>query len=257
MKSSSGKLYYIVFSILLILGLVFIIPVAYTKGEQSWYNIIFSNLSGTLIVGATLSILFKIFKDKEDLRELHRIFKLHESVDNTGLCEIIPESQSFSFVDFLRNSEEISILMNDGNRWVGNYSVELENRFSKKTKTIFVTISPDSTFISILAEKVNTTVDSLREKIRTTRKLLMDSYNKSQKKGCLEIYETELFPTRSMFISESKLIETPYQTAKGRVKIPVYIYEKIANDSCIWNFANHDIEQLLKESKKIPLDSIT
>src|SRR5574344_1812525 len=256
MKHTASIWYYIVFSILLVLGLICIIPVAYTKGEQTWYNIIFGNLSGTLIVGAALSILFKVFKDREDIQNLRRLFRLHDSVDDLGLCEIIPESQSFSYVKFLRESVNVSILMNDGKRWVGNNSVELEDRFSNDTKTIFISISPESDFLPILAKKTDIAVESLKEKIHETRRLLRDSYNNSHKKGILKIYETELFPTKSIFISEHQLIETPYQTAKGRVKIPVFIYKKVEKNGNLWNFAEHDIEQLLKVATEIPLESI-
>ena len=73
--------------------------------------------------------------------------------------------------------------------------------------------------------------------------LLQESYNRSTKKGTLKIYGTNLFPTRSLFISENQLIETPYQTAKGRVNIPVFVYRKVENQACLWNFAMQDIKK--------------
>lgn len=247
MRISTGIWYYIVFSILLIAGLLCIIPVAYAK-EQSWISTIFTNLSGTLTIGSALSILFKTFKDREDLQTLRRLFRLHDSVDDLGLCQIIPETQSFSYVDFLRNSSEIYILMNDGNRWVGNNSVELEKRFSKATQTTIILISPNSPFLPILADKINVAKDSLAKKINDTMALLQESYNRSTKKGTLKIYGTNLFPTRSLFISENQLIETPYQTAKGRVNIPVFVYRKVENQACLWNFAMQDIKKIQDEA---------
>ena len=54
--------------------------------------------------------------------------------------------------------------MNDGDRWVGNNSVELEKRFSKATQTTIILISPNSPFLPILADKINVAKDSLAKK---------------------------------------------------------------------------------------------
>ena len=108
-------------------------------------------------------------------------------------------------------------------------------------------ISPNSPFLRILADKVNVSLDSLIKKINDTKILLQDSYNRSIKKGSLKIYGTNLFPTRSLFISENQLIETPYQTAKGRVNIPVFVYRRVENQACLWNFAMQDVNKVLCE----------
>jgi hypothetical protein len=50
-----------------------------------------------------------------------------------------------------------------------------------------------------------------------------------------------------MFLSESALVETPYQTAAGRATIPVYIYAKVARDDSPYQFSSNDISELRAE----------
>ena len=84
--------YYIVFSILLILALLGSLGAVYIT-NSGWKSFI-SNLSGTLIVGASLSILFKIFQDRENDHRLRELFRIHDSIDDLGLVEIYADSST-------------------------------------------------------------------------------------------------------------------------------------------------------------------
>jgi hypothetical protein len=77
---------------------------------------------------------------------------------------------------------------------------------------------------------------------------LEDTYNNSEKKGQLKIYRLKTYPTRSIFLTEKVLVETPYQIASGRANIPVFVYRKVARHDSIFGFAKHDIESLRKEA---------
>lgn len=238
---------YIIASILIILGLLSM----YFKGyipEQNLWNQFCGDLSSAVLVSGLLSLLFKIFQDKENNSTLKRLMRIHDSVDELGLVEIKTDVQSFSFTSLIENSNELSIIMNDGQRWVGNNSVSLTNRFSKNTNTLFFTVDPDSDFIVALAKKTATDKEQLKEKISDTWSRLEQAYNNSEKKGTLKIYRLKNYPTKSVFCSEEELIETPYQTSSGRVRIPLYIYKKVSKNDSPYSFVKNDIEELIKES---------
>jgi len=121
---------YVIASVLIILGLI---AIAYKASltADAWQLPYLSDFSSALLVGGLLSLLFKIFQDKESESTLRRLLRIHDSVDELGLKEIMPEVQAYNFTDIIQNADSLVIVMNDGLRWVGNNTVALQNRFSK------------------------------------------------------------------------------------------------------------------------------
>lgn len=239
---------YIIASILIILGLS---SIAYKGSLEvgNWMIPYLGDVSSALLVGGLLSLLFKIFQDKESESTLRRLLRIHDSVDELGLREILPEVQSYSYTNIIANSDNLSIVMNDGLRWIGNNTVHLQDRFSKKTETEFFLVDPDSSFVKCLAEKTSGTEDDLKRKIKDSWQRIEDAYGNSSKKGRVKVYRIKSYPTKSMFFTEDSLIETPYQTASGRASIPVFIYAKVARQDAPYYFAKHDIDAMRAEAK--------
>jgi hypothetical protein len=238
---------YVIASVMIILGLI---SIAY-KGSlpaTDWQVQYLNELSSALLVGGLLSLLFKIFQDKESESTLRRLLRIHDSVDELGLKEILPESQGYNFTPLIEETGTLCIVMNDGLRWVGNNTVALQQRFSMKSTTEFFTVDPDSSFVESLALKTSITPEELRKKISDTWKRLEESYGNSEKKGTLKIYRLKTYPTRSIFFSDNLLIETPYQTASGRANIPVFEYRKVARQDAPYYFAKHDLDEIRKEA---------
>ena len=238
---------YVIASIMIILGLGLIVLKANLPENSIWAQIA-GDISSAILVSGTISLLFRIFQDNETTATLKRLMRIHDSVDELGLEEIKSDVQSFLFTDLIENSNELSIIMNDGQRWVGNNTVSLTKRFSKNTVTNFFTVDPDSVFVKKKKKKTGTSVEQLKEKINDSWNRLGQAYDESEKKGVLKIYKLKHFPTRSIFFSEKELVETPYQTSSGKVKIPLYLYKKVSREDSPYNFVKHDIEELLKES---------
>ncbi len=238
---------YIIASVLIILGLVSMVIKA-NLPIGAWPISYLSDLTSALLVGGLLSLLFKIFQDKESESTLRRLMRIHDSVDELGLKEILPEVQAYNFTDIIQNSDSLTIVMNDGLRWVGNNTIALQNRFSNKSVTEFFTVDPDSSFITSLAAKTSMNENDLKKKIQDTWQRIEDAYNKSSKKGDLIIYKINTYPTKSLFISEEIIIETPYQIASGRTSIPVYIYRKVARQDSPYQFVSNDVAAMRQES---------
>lgn len=237
---------YIIASILIIIGLLSILFRNLVSNEI--LNQVFGDFSGAVLVSGLLSLLFKIFQDKESVFTLRRLLRIHDSIDDLGLVEIKSNVLSYDYSELILNSNTLNIVMNDGQRWIGNNAVQLEKRFSKKSETNFFTVDPNSDFIVVLASKTGANVDSLKIKIEDSWKRLKDAYEKSEKKGELNIYSLKTYPTKSVFLSETELIETPYQISCGRVNIPLYIYKKVFNPCSPYYFVYNDVESLKKES---------
>lgn len=238
---------YIIASVLIIFGLI---AIAY-KGSLvvgAWQLPYLNDLSSALLVGGLLSLLFKLFQDKESETTLRRLMRIHDSVDELGLLEIKAESQGYNFTEIIEMADELSIVINDGLRWVGNNTVALQIRFGKKSTTEVFTVDPDSTFVECLASKVSVTKDELQKKIHDTWKRLEETYNNSEKKGSLKIYRLKTYPTRSMFVTQDMLVETPYQIASGRANIPAFVYHKVARQDSLYCFAKHDLNEMRKEA---------
>ena len=239
---------YVIASILIIVGLI---SIAYkgTLPPDDWRFPYLTELSSALLVGGLLSVLFKLIQDRESENKLRRMLRIHDSVDELGLVEIVPESQGYNFTLLVEESDLLIVVMNDALRWVGNNTVSLQNRLSRKGKSteVFI-VDPDSTFVSSLAAKIGITKEDLQKKIKETWKRLEEIYNASDKKSKLTIYRLKTYPTRSMFLTETTLVETPYQVASGRANIPVYVYRKVARHDSPYGFAYHDIDAIRNES---------
>ena len=88
----------------------------------------------------------------------------------------------------------------------------------------------------------------MQKKILDTWKRIEDAYNNSEKRGKLTIYRLKTYPTRSIFLTESMLIEIPYQVASGRTNIPAFRYRKVASSDSLYDFAKRDVEALREEA---------
>jgi len=241
---------YIIASVLIILGLASIAYKGTLPSTNSFLPYL-NDFSSALLVGGILSLLFKIFQDRESESTLRRLMRIHDSVDELGLTEILSESQAYNFTALIKKSDSLSIVMNDGLRWVGNNTVSLRERFSTKSTTEFFTVDPSSSFAQCLSEKTEIDLPELKKKIEGTWKRIQECYDDSEKNGDLVIYALKTYPTRSVFLSENLLIETPYQIAAGRTNVPVFVYRQVSRLDSPHAFCTRDIQALRLESRQI------
>lgn len=243
---------YIIASVFVIIGLL----AMFFKGKipDPTAAQFFGDLSSAILVSGLLSLLVRIFQDRESEYKLRKLLKIHNSIIDLGLEEIKTNVQAYDYSDIILNSKELNIVMNDGLRWVGNNTVQLRKRFSQETTTNFFLVDPESEFVTVLANKVDTTTEKLKEKIKDTWAKLKEAYTLSERHGKLNIYCLKTYPTKSIFLSDDFLIETPYQTSCGRVNIPLFIYKKSACEDSLYRFVEMDIKALKKESRLIDID---
>lgn len=244
-------LQYIVFSVMLIAGLALIVLQEKLGAASALYPYL-TQISSTLLVGGTISLLYKLFVDRDSEKRLKQMLRIHESIHESGLDEIVGDSKSHNFSAFIKHSQELSIVMNDGLRWIGNYSVEMEERFSRKgTETELFLVDGDGHFLPALAHKTEVSAENLKEKLHQTKLLLVDTLKKSRQQGRLLIYALKNYPTQSIFRGDNTVIVTPYQASSGRRTIPLFVYRDLHNEGCIAADISEDLDNLRKESKII------
>jgi hypothetical protein len=249
MKKTTNTTQYVIFSLLVIVGLVTtLLQVKIDAKVFPIWNQFLSQMSGTLLVGGTLSLLYKIFVDGEAERRLRELLRIHDSVDMCGLKEVLLDSKNYNFSQFLERSAEIQIVMNDGQRWVGNYSVELEKRFSRKGSTTFYIVDPQGKFLEALAQKTGLSAEELRKKIDGMETALKAAYARSTKVGTLEVFHLKNYPTQSVFASEDTILLTPYQIASGRRVIPLFVYADNNDERCYARDVKNDLKSVRAES---------
>lgn len=242
---------YIILSILIISGLLLLLFQTSFTPNTFPYNTV-GNIANTFLVSGTLSLLYNIFYKKEDEANLLKMLKISFSVHDSGLRQILTNSSDYKFSNLLQNSDKFIAVMNDGLRWVGNHSTLLEERFSKKgSLTEFYLADPESEFCKSLATKTEISLADLQAKITQTVKLITTTYERSTKKGDLKIYYLKNYPTQSIFLTEDKIVVTPYQVASGRNVIPLYEYEYKEGKKSIGYHISTDIENVRIESKLI------
>lgn len=242
--------YYIAELIIIIIALVVII-ISYQLNDGIIKSIC-GSISSALLVGGVWAIVQKHLISRDEENKLYKLFQIFSSIKESGLIDVMTDSKMYSFNDIIENSEHFYAIMNDGKRWIENNTPSLEIRFSKKdTKSEFYIVDPDSHFLKALANKTNYTEIELREKIDRAVASLKEAYERSSKKGDLKIFFLKNYPTHSLFYTDNRIIETPYQTSSGRSVVPLYIYEYIENKTSIGEHLYKDLNNVREESKLI------
>lgn len=241
---------YIVFSVIAIFGLLCIVlSQALTTGSKLIPFL--DAVASTLLMGGVLGILYKKFVDGHHYKEIKRLLRVHDSVDDAGLLEFHPKVNEFNYAEIINNSEDLTIVVNDGLSWIKHYASDLRKRFNKKTKTVFFNLDPESEFIAAFAHKVNYTPEDYKSKLDTAKVELLKLYDESNKNGKLEIHLLRNFPTHSLYLTEKRLIITPYQMSSKRLNIPVFVYDAEDKTKHVYRDISEDLTHCFSEGRKI------
>jgi hypothetical protein len=88
-------------------------------------------------------------------------------------------------------------------------------------------------------------------KIAKMELTLKGAFDRSKKRGQLEIFYLKNYPTQSIFASEDYVIVTPYQTSSGRRSIPLFIYADNRDERCYARDVKNDLKNVRAESHVI------
>jgi len=248
-------LHYVVFLTLVVIGLLLTLIQEKLGIGNAWHPYL-SQISSSLLAGGVISILYKVFVDRHSDRNLKNLLRIHESINEAGLDEVLMDSRAYNFTEFLERADSVSVVLNDGLRWVGQYSVDLEKRFNRKgaVTEVFI-VDPDGPFCLALAQKICMRMGDLSAKIRQTVSLLTATFERTSKLGVFRIYYLKNYPTHSVFASEDHVIITCYQISGGRRTVPLFVYRVNTNNRGYGCAVLHDLDCVRQESKVV-FDSV-
>jgi hypothetical protein len=239
--------YFIVACLLIIAGLVCLVSSSYIS-EPNLVKMLLDQVASVLVITGLFSLIQKYFTDRNLFKTIREMFKVHESMYETGLAEVYSESQAYNFTDMIEESKILRIILNDGNRWLTNNIVAMKERFSNKFETELYTVDPENDFSISLAAKTNTHKEELDRKIKDTWGKIIQTWEESPKKGSLKIFKLRHYPTYSAFLNESTAIVSLYQISAGRSNVPTLIAKGIGTRNSFYSFVLHDFEEIQKEA---------
>lgn len=243
------KYYSIVITIIVISLGLFLVQAKWCTANTFWHTAI-GNIASAILICGIISLLEHIIIKKIDDAKLANLFKLSSSVVESGLSEILTNSQDYHYHNLIVSSYEFSGILNDGRRWIGNHSDALEERFNKKGfSTEFYFVNPDSDFCKALAQKTDLPgQDTPDVKIKQSISMLKSTYYRSSRQGLLHIYYLKNYPTQTLFYTENTIVVTPYQTSSGRATIPLYEYHYKKDKPSIGTHLYDDLQRVRDES---------
>lgn len=243
-------------AILIIIGLVFYWGQSVTdsSAHPNWHAVL-GNAGSVVLISGLLTLLHDLIIKKFEEDRLCTLLRLSESITQSGLRTILTNCADYNYTELIEKSTDFSAIMNDGLRWVGNYTPALEKRFNRKhTVTELFLVNPKGDFLKPLADKTSTTTMELGKKLGQTISLIESTYEKSTKAGHLKIYFLSHYPTQTLFYTENLVLVTPYQTSSGRNTVPLYEYAYEEGVVSIASYLVKDLERVRMESTLISED---
>lgn len=221
-------------------------------------NLWFSNadswllsIGQAILIGGMLNLAYEVYL-REDIIYMNdlssdrviNVIKIDKNISHLGLVNVFPDSRRINFSKFLLNSKEITLLLNDGRTWFSNHEADLEKRIKNpELTTNVILVHPESEFVPVLADKVDTSSDRLKDKIEESVEMLKRLITSDSR---LKIYGHLAPTTGSIFISEEYAYLCPYPMARKADAIPTYLY-KISNEDCYYNTLKRDTDEILTQ----------
>ena len=164
-----------------------------------------------------------------------------------GLVEVLTTFHKFSHADFLDDSEDLIVIINDGRSWVRSYREKLAERSKTKSNTRIILVHPKSDFITTLTKKNGKTIETQIEELRASVNIVEEIANDG---GRISIYGHNLFNPASLFLSEKKAVVMPYYFNEAG-NLPVLIFENKGDDSLYESYRKDALKLLEKHAQPL------
>lgn len=242
---------------LIIVGLLLLI-ISIAAIEHEFWNTFINSISTALVVTGVWNGInqYVLRKDFVNLHNHHtnRIIQsinLSETAKDVGITNIYPTADQYDYKPIIKESERLTILLNDGRTWLNWNSESMQERFmDSKKETTFIFLHPESEFLEVMAHKVHSTVDILKSKLNESLHMLKDIKKANTN---LKVYGHKFFNCHSIFMNEDIGIVTPYTISRAR-KVPVvFEYLENTNPNCYYLKIKDDIKVLLQDCEELQL----
>lgn len=215
------------------IGLIFlVIAVILNKYfDGNFISLILQTLAITFIVASTIGYSIDSSM-KEALVNLYENNMTMCALSNKiGLYKILYDHE-YDYNNLVTKRKELTIVMNDGKRWISNNYTILSERFkNEQNYTKFVFLKPNSDAIKLLAQKTRKEGQTVEDKVKNINDKIQDSIrelNQIKGKGNLKIYYSEAYNVQTIFLTEREVVLTLYRTSFGikKTKVPLLVYNK-------------------------------
>ncbi|MFH1108541.1 MAG: hypothetical protein V1790_04985 [Planctomycetota bacterium] len=207
-----------------------------------------TQLASVVLIAGTFGIVDKALLNRDTFNRISKLFKIHESVEKTGLREIGSDANKFDYGPLIEASSTLSIVVNDGRTWVSDKITHLQVRLTKNVTTELFLTDPESPVLPKLAEKTGYSVQEQKDKISQAMKRLTEEFESSGKKGKLKIYYLKYYATHAVFIGDDEVVITLYGISSGRKPVPAFVFSLRETGALMHKHVKEDVEKLRKES---------
>lgn len=248
----------IVYCLLMLIAGIIGLYLSKTYITDEIFKEIGKSISISVITATFFTIIINIFQRNYFEEKLSDILEnklpLFNRVMSSGLSGI---EKSFpiqlknyepSFID----SDEVTLVFNDGKRFYQNNITIFRKRFSQKgKKTKFILMNPNSDdSISVLTRKNDHKGDYYKDKIQ----LFIEELKKESKNyqgHNIEIYVHDLFTTMSIIATDKYIMLSLYRISPGQAEVPHLVIEKNSSAICEYNNVIQDVSRLIEYAEKL------
>lgn len=235
------------------------------KVSSEYFKSVISNIGSAVFISGIFSLIDQYIL-KIDLVELIlEKLKLKQSIDTTGIEEVFFGIGDIDYSYYLKKaSKNIDIVHIYGRSWTNANVDELTEKYLNSNCNIrVILLSPDSLFIPGLAGHYSITEDDLKGRIIDVAKMwkyIRDKrcgQRRRRTQSCLKVYYHTGQPTNSFYRIDDRIICVQSKVTKGRTtKLPSFILSNTNKQQDLYTVYKEEIEQLIKESKELDLDTI-
>ena len=137
----------------IVIGLALLLVNA-TILKDKWADTWIEQLAAVFVIGGGLGVIEKTLLLRDHFKQIRELFMVHESVTRLGLAEVVPDANHYSYSSIIRNSKDLSIVLNDGRSWLSARVFDFQHRFNQMGfQTELFVPDPGGEFVEYLQRK--------------------------------------------------------------------------------------------------------
>lgn len=137
-----------------------------------------------------------------------------------GLADVETSSRSLEYREIFEDAEQLTLLMNDAASWLDdNFDWVTERTLHRGMRLRVILVHPQSTYLPVLAHKVQLAPEDQRTRILETVDRLRAALGDS-----VEIWGHMLPSSYAVVMSGEKAVYVPYFTSRARGTVPALIF---------------------------------
>ena len=264
MKNSKLKIKYIAVAWALLAGGVLFLGISNMITNVNFGSFI-NDIGSAILISGILGVIDQYILQDSLVGLILDKLKIKESVNNTGLEELLPGMQEVNYKYYFKDAKKnIDIVHIYGKTWTNNNIDEISDRVVKgNCKVRVVLVDPESLFVPALEEHFRYENGELSKLIKDVSKMWKMKYDKKQEQkkratqGTIELYYHKGQPTNAMYRIDDRIIVVQTKTSQEKTtRMPAMIFKDTNKEDCIFNIYNREIEQIIRESKQVNFDEV-